>query len=188
MAETSNTKEKHIKDKKIPIRAVVLMVGDTLASASDELRLKLDKSGNIAEELIKAKQFELLKKQYIADELHELTKIIQEVVQQKAELIITIGGTGPSPRDITIESVRPLLNKELPGFGELFRFLTYKEVGTVSIMTRALAGVIDQSAIVCLPGSPNAVKLGVPLILDEIVHLINMVRKPNIGPMPVERF
>jgi molybdenum cofactor biosynthesis protein B len=188
MAETSHTKEKHTKDRKIPIRAVLLMVGDTLAAASDELRMKLDKSGDIAEELIKAKQFEVLTKQYVADEQHELTKIIQEFVNQNPELIITIGGTGPSPRDVTIESVRPIFNKELPGFGELFRYLTYKEVGTVSIMTRALAGVINQTAIVCLPGSPNAVKLGVPLILEEIVHLINMVRKPNIGPMPSDKF
>lgn len=181
-------KEKHIKDKDLPIRAIVLLVGDTLAAATSVDRQKLDKSGDIAHEQITGQGFQVLKKIYIPDEQKSIKSAINDAISQKAELILTIGGTGISPRDVTIEAIRPILEKELPGFGEIFRTLSYKEVGTVAIMTRALAGTVGESVIVSLPGSPNAVKMGISLILSEILHLINLLKKPNLGPIPTNQF
>jgi molybdenum cofactor biosynthesis protein B len=88
------------------------------------------------------------------------------------QVLIATGGTGLSRRDITVETITPLLDKIIPGFGELFRLLTWESIGTPSIMSRALGGVKNGKVIICLPGSLNAVKLAVErIILPEIGHL-----------------
>ncbi len=174
---TKTPKEKHITHKNIPIHVKILMISDSLSSSSPQTRSKQDLSSKIATDLIQEYGFQSLGVEYVPDERDQIEKIIIALLNQNIELIITIGGTGIAKRDITIDVVKPLLDKELPGFGELFRQLTYKEVGTVSIMTRALAGVKGESVLACLPGSPNAVKLGIPLILKEVVHIINLLKK-----------
>ena len=88
------------------------------------------------------------------------------------EVIITTGGTGISKRDITIETIKPLFQKELDGFGEIFRYESYKEVGTGAILSRATAGVYNGTLIVALPGSPHAVDLGMKIIIPELGHLV----------------
>jgi molybdenum cofactor biosynthesis protein B len=173
-----STKDKHIKDKKIPIRIQLIMVSDSLSTANAQDRIKLDQSSKVAKEIINGYGFQVFGINYIPDEFQLVQNSISEYINQKIELIITIGGTGIAKRDVTIDAITPLLHKRLPGFGELFRSLTYKDVGTVSIMSRAIAGVCDATVIVCLPGSPNAVKLGVGIILKEIVHIINLLKKP----------
>jgi len=110
----------------------------------------------------------------VPDEIDQIQEIVTEYITREVSLIITIGGTGISSRDVTVEAIFPLLEKELPGFGELFRIKTYKEVGTLSIMTRALAGVVKKTCIVSLPGSTNAVELGTKLILQELLHIVNL--------------
>ncbi len=96
-----------------------------------------------------------------------------------ADLIVTIGGTGISKKDLTIEAVKHLFHREMPGFGELFRALSAKEIGTATIMTRAsLAATDKQRLICCLPGSPNAVKLALEQILvNELKHLLWELRR-----------
>lgn len=93
------------------------------------------------------------------------------------DVIITTGGTGVTPDDVTIEAVRPLLDKELPGFGELFRRLSFDEIGTRVVGTRAHAGVIEGTLVFCLPGSIDAVKLGMEsIILDVSPHLSGLAQ------------
>ncbi|NIR86743.1 MogA/MoaB family molybdenum cofactor biosynthesis protein [Candidatus Bathyarchaeota archaeon] len=98
---------------------------------------------------------------------------------EKVDAIILCGGTGISPRDVTIEAVRPMLVKTLPGFGELFRKLSFDEVGSVAVLTRALSGVADQGkAVFCIPGSPQAVRLVLEkLILPEVGHILKHARE-----------
>ncbi|MDU4929573.1 MAG: molybdopterin-binding protein, partial [Staphylococcus epidermidis] len=95
------------------------------------------------------------------------------------DVIITTGGTGISQRDVTIEAVRPLLTKELEGFGELFRYLSYTEdVGTRALLTRAIAGTCDNTLIFALPGSTGAIKLAIEkLIKPELSHLVFELNK-----------
>ena len=89
------------------------------------------------------------------------------------QVVIISGGTGISHRDITIETISPLLDKKMDGFGELFRRLSYEEIKTGSILSRAMAGVINSKVIICLPGSLGAVRLAVEqIILPEMGHMI----------------
>jgi molybdopterin adenylyltransferase len=100
--------------------------------------------------------------------LHALRALFEE----GADSVILLGGTGLSPRDVTIEAISPLLEKKLDGFGEIFRRLSYDSIGSPALMTRSLAGVIGTKPIFCLPGSPDAAKLGVELILKELPHAV----------------
>jgi molybdenum cofactor biosynthesis protein B len=98
--------------------------------------------------------------------------VLRSLAEKGFEAVITNGGTGLAPRDVTIEAIAPLLEKKLDGFSEVFRRLSYDSIGSPAIMSRALAGVIGNKPVFCLPGSPQAVKLGVELILKELPHAV----------------
>lgn len=101
---------------------------------------------------------------------------IREAVKKStADAIIICGGTGLTDLDLTIEAVEPLFRKTLPGFGEIFRLRSLQEVGTRAILTRATAGIIENRPVFCLPGSPNAARLGTDLVLAEIGHIITHI-------------
>jgi len=94
------------------------------------------------------------------------------------EVVVTTGGTGVTPDDVTIEAVRPLLGTELPGFGELFRRLSYDEVGTRVVGTRAVGGITRGVPVFCLPGSENAARLGAEeIVVAEAPHLAGLARR-----------
>jgi molybdenum cofactor biosynthesis protein B len=97
------------------------------------------------------------------------------VESSSADVIVICGGTGLTHLDLTLEAVEPLFEKEIPGFGEIFRLKSLDEVGTRAILTRATAGVYRGKPIFCLPGSPNAAKLGMELILAEIEHILKHI-------------
>ena len=98
---------------------------------------------------------------------------IKALKENGLQVIITSGGTGISHLDITVETIAPILEKRLDGFGELFRFLTYQEIGTASIMSRAFGGVARGKVILCLPGSSSAARLALDkVILPELGHLV----------------
>jgi len=102
-----------------------------------------------------------------------------EAALKEADLVLTVGGTGVSRKDISVESVRPLLAKELPGFGEMFRSLSVKEICTAAILSRAVLGVTAKGKIVLsLPGSENAVRLGLEgILMNELKHLLWELRR-----------
>jgi molybdenum cofactor biosynthesis protein B len=93
------------------------------------------------------------------------------------DAIITTGGTGLGPRDVTIEAMEPFFEKTIAGFGELFRQKSIEEVGNAAMLSRATAGLYDGVAIFCLPGSPNACETGLSLILEEAGHIIKHARE-----------
>jgi molybdenum cofactor biosynthesis protein B len=94
------------------------------------------------------------------------------------DAVIFCGGTGISPSDVTIETITPFLDKTLPGFGEIFRRLSYDEIGSAAVLSRAIAGIAKGKAVFCIPGSPNAVQLCLPkLILPETGHLLKHARE-----------
>ncbi|MGC8936120.1 MAG: MogA/MoaB family molybdenum cofactor biosynthesis protein, partial [Candidatus Methanomethylicaceae archaeon] len=103
--------------------------------------------------------------------------VYNAAVKGIADVIVISGGTGPGPRDVTVEAITPLFEKELPGFGELFRHMSYEKVGTSTIASRATAGITKGVLVFALPGSPDAVKLAMEkIILPESPHLVKMVR------------
>ncbi len=107
----------------------------------------------------------------ISDETNTIRQYVNELIN-RVDFIITTGGTGLAPRDVTIEAIEPLIEKEIPGFGELFRFISYEQVGSAAILTRALGGVVENTILFSLPGSPRAVKLAMEdLIIPELHHI-----------------
>jgi len=94
----------------------------------------------------------------------------------RLDVVVTTGGTGISPKDVTIEAIKSIVDKELEGFGEIFRYLSYKEIGESAIITRAFAGVLNGRVIFCLPGSSKAVELGVKIIKPVLKHVVSHAR------------
>jgi molybdenum cofactor biosynthesis protein B len=97
------------------------------------------------------------------------------VLKSRGDAIVICGGTGLTRQDLTLEAVEPLFEKTLPGFGEIFRLRSCNEVGTRAMLSRATAGVFQKKPIFCLPGSPQAARLGIELILAEIEHIIKHI-------------
>jgi len=160
----------HLEHKELSPKAItcaVLIISDSRTEKTDEsgkyLVGKMEASGHtIADHALLKNDPEAIR-----------SKIKEYLAQEGLQVIITSGGTGVSMRDVTIETVTPMLDKTLDGFGELFRTLSYAEIGTASIMSRAIAGVISGRIIVCIPGSLAAVTLAVEkIILPEIGHMV----------------
>ncbi len=131
---------------------------------------KDDESGRFLVEEFNAKAYRL-----IPDDIFEIRRSVLEMLRD-VDVVITTGGTGLNPRDVTIEALKPLVEKEIDGFGELFRYLSYKEIGERVILTRSFAGIINKGVVFCLPGSLNAVKLGAKLIKSQIRHILTHAR------------
>lgn len=143
-------------------------------TVSDTRNLETDQSGRIAKELISQNGHQVLAYKIIRNDKSQIQTTIREILQnQKVNALLTIGGTGISNRDLTVESISHLFNKEIEGFGELFRSLSYQQIGEAAMISRATAGTIDGKIVFCLPGSKNAVKLALnKLILPGLGHLL----------------
>lgn len=176
-----------------PLTVAVITVSDTRTKETD-------KGGARVEELAREAGFEVVSRQIVTDTIKEIQGTIEkaftgdygtdvqvydeniddsvrawiyEHAVESADIIISTGGTGIAKRDVSIEAVQPLLDKEIPGFGELFRFLSYRDdIGTKALASRAIAGVKDHSILFAIPGSVGAVTLAMnELILPEVKHL-----------------
>lgn len=150
--------------------AAVLTVSDSRTEATDE-------SGRLLQELIQGAGHAIGAYRLIRNEPDAVRDAVQELSGQ-VDFIITTGGTGMSPRDLSIEACRPLFAKELEGFGDVFRMVSFQEIGSAAILSRATGGVVGRALVFCLPGSKAAVRLAAEkLILPEIKHLLSQVRK-----------
>lgn len=145
-------------------------------TVSDTRSSETDKSGQLIKQLLLEAghlvgAYTIIKDEptQIQDQLRSLNPTIQAVIFN--------GGTGIAPRDTTYDAIESLLEKTLPGFGELFRYLSFQEIGSRAIASRAVAGVYERKLVFCIPGSSNAVKLAMEqLILPELRHLISQIR------------
>jgi molybdenum cofactor biosynthesis protein B len=133
-----------------------------------------DESGKLITQLLESNKHNVSSFSILKNDAEAIINKISCLLEdEKIQVIITSGGTGASHLDITVETITPILDKKLDGFGELFRFLTYQEIGSGSILSRAMAGVIKGRVIICLPGSVGAVRLAMEkIILPEIGHLV----------------
>ncbi|MEM2146432.1 MAG: molybdenum cofactor biosynthesis protein B [Candidatus Jordarchaeaceae archaeon] len=161
-----------------PLQIGLIIISDTRYQEIRTGAPSSDKTADIVKNLIKESGHNLVSVLFVPDEAEYILKSVNELVEKGIHVIITSGGTGLSPRDITIETLSPLFEKIIPGFGELFRFESYKEIGTAAMLTRAEAGTYRNSVIFCLPGSPNAVHTALTsFIIPEIEHIINHMKK-----------
>ncbi|SOB99824.1 molybdenum cofactor biosynthesis protein B [Ureibacillus xyleni] len=151
-------------------------VGLAVLTISDTRTAKTDESGALIELLVKQSPFiHIAEKQICKDEKSDILQIIMSWYSNpKINCIITTGGTGIAKRDITIEAIAPTFTKEIDGFGELFRYLSFTEdVGTRAMLSRAAAGTFLNKVIFILPGSPKAIQLAMSkLILPELEHIV----------------
>jgi molybdenum cofactor biosynthesis protein B len=139
----------------------------------------LDLGGELIQELIQNAGHTVMYKKILLDDKVMIVKGFEDsLTVAELDAVIFSGGTGIASTDVTIEAVSPLLEKTLPGFGELFRQISYNEIGSSAVLSRAIAGVIKGKAFFCIPGSPNAVKTAVEkLILPETPHIIKHARE-----------
>ena len=153
-----------------------MKVNIALLTVTDTRSLKTDKSGNLLSVKIKKAKHNLIDRKICKDNKKDIKKIIKSWLKKKIiDVIITTGGTGLTGRDITPEAVSDLADKEIPGFGEIFRVLSLKTVGTSSIQSRACAVLAKGKYIFALPGSSG----GVTDAWDKIlVHQLNIKHKP----------
>lgn len=147
-------------------------VACAVVTISDTRTLEDDESGDMIAALLAAEGHAVVLRQIVRDESHDIQQLISMSIAAKAAVLITNGGTGIAKRDATFEAVDGLLERHLPGFGELFRSLSFPVIGPAAMLTRATAGTIGDLLLFCLPGSPHAVQLAMEqLILPDLPHL-----------------
>ncbi len=150
-----------------------------VVTISDTRTIENDETGRVIIDILEKDGHEVAQHDVIRDSRDAIrTAISGHAKAGNSDVIISNGGTGISKKDVTIESVEPILEKTLAGFGELFRTLSYDDIGTSAIMSRSLAGVLDGRIVICLPGSPRAAELAMrKLIIPEIGHMVWEARR-----------
>jgi molybdenum cofactor biosynthesis protein B len=155
-------------------------VGCMIITVSDTRNEETDKSGQLIRQFLTEAGHPVARYAIVKDEREAITQAIEEGVRDSAvQAILLNGGTGIARRDVTYEVVASLLEKELPGFGEIFRMLSYTEdIGSAAILSRAIAGIYRDRAIFSMPGSSGAVRLAMSkLIIPELGHVMREIYK-----------
>jgi molybdenum cofactor biosynthesis protein B len=152
------------------IRVATITISDTRTPATDA-------SGERLRELLGGAAFTLTGHRIVLDEPAAIRNAVREAVAEGADAVVTTGGTGVSPRDVTVEVLTALFDKTLDGFGEAFRRLSWDAIGPRAVLSRAVAGVVDGRLVAALPGSPKAVELAVTDVLVPILeHAVRLAR------------
>ncbi|MGP1384173.1 MAG: MogA/MoaB family molybdenum cofactor biosynthesis protein [Thainema sp.] len=168
----SHSPTSHANPQPLAVSCAVLTVSDTRT-------VETDKSGQIIHQLLGQAEHQIADYVVVKDEPPQIVAQLQTWQEQSIQAVICNGGTGIAPRDTTYDAIAQLLDKTLPGFGELFRMLSYEQIGSRALASRAIAGVYGAQLIFSLPGSSKAVQLGMEaLILPELVHLVRQLN-PN---------
>jgi len=154
-------------------------VGCFVLTVSDTRTIESDTSGRAIRELLTAAGHEVVGSGLVRDDPDEVTGVVRRQLDDPAtKVIVTTGGTGITSRDDTFEAVDRLFEKRLAGFGELFRMLSFQEIGSAAMLSRAAAGTVRGKAIFVLPGSEHAVRLAMNrLIVPELGHIAQQLAK-----------
>ncbi|MBE9214408.1 MogA/MoaB family molybdenum cofactor biosynthesis protein [Plectonema cf. radiosum LEGE 06105] len=154
------------------------IVNCAVVTVSDTRTIETDKSGTTIQQLLTNNNHKVADYKIIKDEPTQIQEYLELLSENKQlNAVIFNGGTGIAPRDTTYDAIEKLLDKTLPGFGEIFRYLSYQEIGSRAIASRAIAGIYQQKLIFSLPGSSNAVELAMKkLIIPELIHLVGQIK------------
>lgn len=167
---TSESAAQHRKDARRSLRCAVITVSDTRT-------LETDRGGQTVVDFLISAQFEIVRREIVRDEPAEMETTVRSLLPTVDAILMT-GGTGISARDQTFDTVSSLIDKPIPGYGELFRMLSYQEIGPAAMLSRATGGVIDNTILLTMPGSTAAVTLAMEkLILPELAHLVHEATK-----------
>ena len=156
----------------IPVRIAVLTVSDTRGPGDD-------RSGDTLAQMIREAGHEVADRAIVKDDTGLIAGRVRGwIADPSVDVVITTGGTGITRRDSTFEAIDRILEKRLPGFGELFRMLSFQEIGAAAMLSRACAGTCRGKIVVALPGSENAVRLALTrLLIPELRHLVSETRR-----------
>lgn len=148
-----------------------------IVTISTTRTLDTDKSGLWIKKRAKKEGHQVVFHQVIADDSEKIVQTVLNVIRhENPHALLLTGGTGISPKDLTIEAIRPLFDKELTAFGPIFSQLSFEEIDSAAIMSRATAGIIEQTVVFCMPGSLAACKLACKaLIFPELGHLVKHI-------------
>ncbi len=154
-------------------------IGCFVLTISDTKTTETDTSGAAIRELLERAGHAVIGSAIVRDEPADVARVVREACANAAvQVVITTGGTGITSRDSTYEAIEQLLDKRLPGFGELFRMLSYQDVGPAAMLSRAQMGIHARKIVVSLPGSPNACRLALEkLLIPELGHLVREVSR-----------
>lgn len=168
----SSTPEEHKATAPKSIGCFVLTISDTKTPETDT-------SGTVIRDLLVAAGHRLAGSAIVRDEPADVARMVREAcARDDVQAVLTTGGTGITSRDSTYEAIEALLDKRLPGFGELFRMLSYQDVGPAAMLSRAQMGIHARRIVVSMPGSPNACRLALEkLLIPELPHLVREVSR-----------
>ena len=163
-----------IVHKKESVRVNVMVV-----TISDTRTKETDKSGQRMIELLNQHEYKIVAYDIVKDDKQAIEQILQQGCRDpRVQVILMNGGTGIAKRDVTFDILQTFIERPIPGFGELFRMLSYEEIGSAAMLSRASAGIVQETAIFSTPGSTNAVSLAMEkLILPELPHIVSEMNK-----------
>ena len=168
--------ELHRREAERRLRVVVVTVSTSRYAKMKEGAEYTDEAGDVAAEEAGRAGHEVVRRGLVSDDASMLRREAKSFLSGGDDVLLLAGGTGLSPRDITVETIRPFMEKELEGFGELVRRLGYEEVGSAASLTRATAGVASGKLIVCMPGSPGGVRTAMKAFAGEFAHMVFVAR------------
>ncbi len=176
MSESTKAHKAHAPRK---VNFAVFVVSTSRYEAMQKGEATTDASGDTVEELLKSAGHNLLFRRVISDNKTQLEHAVKSVLDNDGvDAAVFCGGTGVTHTDITIETLSPFLEKILPGFGEFFRRLSFEKNGSSAILSRAIAGVAKGKVLFCIPGSPDAARLAVELLISpEAGHIVKHARE-----------
>jgi molybdenum cofactor biosynthesis protein B len=150
-----------------------------VVTVSDTRTLETDRGGQLVEEMLIAGGHKLASRDVVPDDPEKIRPLLERLANPaEIDAILLTGGTGIAARDRTFETVSAMLDKTMPGYGELFRMLSYEDIGPAAILSRAVGGVVNNVVLLTMPGSTAAVKLAMEkLIVPEVGHLVYEARK-----------
>ncbi len=165
-----------VKEHKASARASVKL---GIVTVSDTRTLETDTSGLLIDQIANQAGHEVAWRKIVRDEPAEIQNVIaQSQLDPSIQAVLITGGTGISPRDQTVETLEKLFTKQIPGYGELFRWLSFQEIGPACILSRATGGLIGPLVVLLMPGSRAAVKLAMEqIIVPELPHLVREANK-----------
>jgi molybdenum cofactor biosynthesis protein B len=168
----SESTQQHRKEAPASVRCAVVTVSDTRT-------LETDRGGAMLAEALAGAGHQVVRREIVPDDPAKIGPLVTELADAAVlDAVLITGGTGIAQRDQTFETISRLLTKTLPGYGELFRMLSYADIGPAAMLSRTVGGVIGRVVVLTMPGSPAAVRLALDkLILPELAHLVYEARK-----------
>lgn len=172
MSSNPSPRDEHRAAAPQAIRCAVLTISDTRTSQTD-------RGGPIVVDLLTKHGHQVVFRQIVPDDSTEIERQVRDLASSPGvDAVLLTGGTGISPRDQTYETISALLDTTIPGFGELFRWLSFQEIGPAALLSRTTGGLMNRTVILTMPGSPAAVHLAMErLVLPELGHLVQQAGK-----------